>query len=70
MFVRPEHRKLGYFRALYNKVVEIAKQDPLGQSVRLYVDKENTNAQQVYSKLGMQVFGNYNFDEIDFHFSH
>lgn len=44
VYVKPECRKQGYFRALYNKVVEIARKDPLGHSVRLYVDKDNKNA--------------------------
>ena len=44
MYVKPEHRKKGCFRALYNKVVEIAKKDPIAKSVRLYVDKDNENA--------------------------
>jgi ribosomal protein S18 acetylase RimI-like enzyme len=44
VYVRPEFRKLGCFRALFNKVLELAKEDPIAKSVRLYADKDNVNA--------------------------
>ena len=53
VYVIPEHRGQGIFRAMYTKVIEMAKEQNIAQ-VRLYVDRHNTNAQQVYQKLGME----------------
>ena len=52
VYVMPEHRGQGIFRAMYTKVIEMAKEQKIAQ-VRLYVDRYNTNAQKVYHKLGM-----------------
>ena len=53
VYVTPEHRGQGIFRAMYTKVIEMAKEHNIAQ-VRLYVDRHNTNAQKVYQKLGME----------------
>ena len=53
VYVMPEHRGQGIFRAMYTKVIEMAKEKNIAQ-VRLYVDRHNTNAQTVYQKLGME----------------
>ena len=53
VYVMPEHRGQGIFRAMYTKVIEMAKEQNIAQ-VRLYVDRHNTNAQKVYQKLGME----------------
>ena len=53
VYVMPEHRGQGIFRAMYTKVVEMANDQNIAQ-VRLYVDRHNTNAQKVYQKLGME----------------
>ena len=53
VYVMPEYRDQGIFRAMYTKVIEIAKEQNVTQ-VRLYVDRHNTNAQKVYQKLGME----------------
>lgn len=66
----PDYRGQGVFRKLYDFVVTQAKADPIGKSVRLYVDATNTKAQAVYSKLGMSKLEGYNFEELDLHFSH
>ena len=52
VYVSPEYRKNGIFKAMYDKVIELAKSEEITQ-VRLYVDKENTSAQAVYQKSGM-----------------
>ena len=70
VYVNAEARKKGVFRALYNGVVEKAKQDPLVKCVRLYVELENYTAQAVYEKLGMTKMDTHSFDEIDTVFSH
>lgn len=52
VYVQPEHRGQGVYKALYEKVKEMAREQGVVQ-VRLYVDKTNLRAQQVYQKLGM-----------------
>ena len=45
----PEYRGKGIFRAMYTKVIEMAKEQNIAQ-VRLYVDRYNSNAQKVYPR--------------------
>jgi ribosomal protein S18 acetylase RimI-like enzyme len=52
VYVLPEHRGRGIYKAMYNKVLDLAKAEGISQ-IRLYVDKENFTAQTVYQKLGM-----------------
>ena len=52
VYVVPEHRGRGIYKAMYNKVLDLAKAEGISQ-IRLYVDKENSTAQAVYKKLGM-----------------
>ncbi|MCZ6635730.1 MAG: GNAT family N-acetyltransferase [bacterium] len=53
VYVVPEARKQGVFRALYQTLKERveASEDLCG--LRLYVEKGNTRAQQVYEAMGM-----------------
>lgn len=53
VYVMQEYRCKGIFKAMYTKVIEMAKEQNIAQ-VRLYVDRHNTNAQKVYQKLGME----------------
>lgn len=53
VYVRPEFRGRGIYRALYDGVKQMAaREDCCG--FRLYVESTNTNAQAVYAKLGME----------------
>ena len=52
VYVLPEYRGRGIYKAMYNKVLDLAKADGVSQ-IRLYVDKDNSTAQTVYKKLGM-----------------
>ena len=52
VYVTPEYRRQGIYKAMYQKVKEAAKESGVSQ-VRLYVDKTNRSAQQVYHRLGM-----------------
>ena len=52
VYVVPEHRGRGIYKAMYNKVLDLAKAEGISQ-IRLYVDKDNSTAQAVYQKLGM-----------------
>ncbi|NOZ04059.1 MAG: GNAT family N-acetyltransferase [FCB group bacterium] len=53
VYVRPQFRKLGVYRALYQFVKELAQQETSVCGIRLYVDKNNTTAQKAYFNLGM-----------------
>lgn len=53
VYILPEFRRRGIYRAMYGKVQEMAAAEGVSQ-IRLYVDKENLAAQSVYQKLGMQ----------------
>lgn len=52
-YVRPEFRGRGVYAALYAKVKELAAREGHVAGVRLYVHKDNLQAQQIYRGLGM-----------------
>ena len=53
VYIRPENRRQGIYKILYQEVKDIAAQHGGAASFRLYVEQENTKAQQTYSALGM-----------------
>ena len=53
VYVAPQARGQGVYKGLYAYVQELANADEDVRGIRLYVDKRNTRAQQVYTKLGM-----------------
>lgn len=53
VFIRPEYRRQGTYRALYSKAGEMAKTAGISQ-IRLYVDQSNTAGIQTYKALGMK----------------
>lgn len=53
VYVKPEFRKKGIFRALFEHVHALAMKDKEVGGLRLYVDKSNTGAQATYQKIGM-----------------
>jgi len=53
VYVMPEHRRRGVYRALEQQVRVQAKLRGNVCGVRLYVDRRNQVAQEVYSTLGM-----------------
>ena len=44
VYVHPDHRKKGVFRALYDHVYAISKKDPWIKAIRLYVELTNKGA--------------------------
>lgn len=54
VYVSPEARGKGVFKALYQEVMQMAKAAD-AKELRLYVEKENIAAQKVYAALGMQL---------------
>lgn len=53
VYVMPEHRGDGVFKALFEHLAGVARQDPRVCGIRLYVDRGNQKAQSVYGRLGM-----------------
>jgi len=55
VYVSPEYRGLGIYRRLYEHIKDIVKSHKNNfRGIRLYVDKTNKNARNVYEKLGME----------------
>jgi GNAT superfamily N-acetyltransferase len=57
VYVRPEARRRGVFRALFRHVHQAALRDPEVIGLRLYVERDNHIAQRTYEQLGMQPTG-------------
>jgi ribosomal protein S18 acetylase RimI-like enzyme len=52
VYVMPEHRGSGVFRALWDEAVRIARAAG-APAMRLYVEETNVAAQEVYRRVGM-----------------
>ncbi|MZG54125.1 MAG: GNAT family N-acetyltransferase [Nitrospinae bacterium] len=57
VYVRPEHRKKGLFRALFNHIESLARNDPEVKALRLYVMENNPSGKNTYKNLGMEDSG-------------
>ena len=53
VFVKPEYRRQGVYKKMYEKVKEMAKESQVA-SLRLYADKTNSRALAAYHALGMK----------------
>jgi len=53
VYVKKEFRKQGIYSKLYTYIKDMVALDSSLCGIRLYVDKTNTAAQEVYSNLGM-----------------
>jgi len=53
VYVLPALRGQGVYAGLYEHVKSIAVADERVRGIRLYVDKRNVRAQEVYARLGM-----------------
>jgi ribosomal protein S18 acetylase RimI-like enzyme len=53
LYVLPEERGRGVYRALYEHLKREVEMNPGLKGIRLYVDQRNALAQQVYERLGM-----------------
>jgi ribosomal protein S18 acetylase RimI-like enzyme len=54
VYVRPGWRRRGVFRAMYSYVTAAAALEPDVCGFRLYVERDNRNAQATYRSLGMR----------------
>jgi GNAT superfamily N-acetyltransferase len=53
VYVVESHRNKGVFRVMYENIIRMIKADPSLIGLRLYVDKTNARAMQVYDAMGM-----------------
>jgi GNAT superfamily N-acetyltransferase len=53
VYVVPEARGQGVYKGLYSFLKSLAEDDVRVRGIRLYVDRRNTQAQTVYTRLGM-----------------
>ncbi len=54
VYVIPEFRRNGIYRAMYNNIKKMAGENPDVCGFRLYVEKANIAAQKTYAALGMK----------------
>lgn len=57
VYVDPDFRSIGVFRALFEHLRELGQQDRDCCGIRLYMEKDNGTARQVYCKLGFREAG-------------
>jgi len=53
VYVRPSFRGQRVYAGLYEHIQRLVQADDAVRGIRLYVDRRNVSAQQVYTKLGM-----------------
>jgi len=53
VYVVPAHRRRGIYAGLYTHVRALVEEEPAIRGIRLYVDRRNVSAQDVYTRLGM-----------------
>ncbi len=53
VYVSPEYRKFGVFKSMYSFIKNIVETSTDFAGIRLYVDKRNVIAQNVYKNIGM-----------------
>ena len=53
VYVIPEYRKKGVYKAMYATLKDMAQENGVSH-IRLYADRTNLSAQQVYQRLGMR----------------
>jgi GNAT superfamily N-acetyltransferase len=65
VYVRPDWRSRGVFKALYQHVLQLARNRVDVCGLRLYVERDNRRAQQAYQRLGLHP-ASYDLYEVDF----
>jgi GNAT superfamily N-acetyltransferase len=72
VYVAPERRGRGVFRAMHNHVHLKAKADPRVCGLRLYVERNNHRAQTVYQRVGLSTspYLVYEHDFVSLHHKH
>ena len=63
VYVTQRFRKQGIYRAMYDYVKKLSDSEDNICGFRLYVEKQNVNAQETYKKLGMSETEYYLYEE-------
>lgn len=64
VYVRPEHRGRGVFRALFQQIRDAARAEPDVIGLRLYVEQDNLHAQATYRALGLTPGGYHVYEQL------
>jgi GNAT superfamily N-acetyltransferase len=54
VFIEPDYRRHGVFRAIYRHIEAMARAHPDVRALRLYVHHDNARAMKTYESLGME----------------
>jgi GNAT superfamily N-acetyltransferase len=65
VYVEQTARRQGVFSALFDHLSDMARRDPTVCGIRLYVERENSRAQQTYARCGLETTG-YQVMEVDY----
>jgi len=65
VYVRPDFRRQGVYRRLYEFVRGLAADDPEACGFRLYVERDNPTARRSYEALGMEETGYRLYEDLD-----
>ena len=57
VFIEPEYRRHGVFRAIYRHIEALAREHPDVRALRLYVHRDNERAMRTYEAVGMERAG-------------
>jgi len=57
VYIHPDFRRQGVFRALFDRLRGEAEADPAVVGLRLYVEEQNTRAHETYRNLGLSEGG-------------
>ena len=63
VFVDESYRRRGVYRLMHNEVINRCKARKDSCGIRLYVERDNVNAQRVYKSLGMYETDYYLYEE-------
>lgn len=63
VYVDPAWRRQGIYRSMHHHVVEMAKADPTVCGIRLYVERDNQAAQNVYQRVGLAPSGYWVYEQ-------
>jgi GNAT superfamily N-acetyltransferase len=57
VYVQPDHRRQGVFRALFQHLEKLARDNTNVVGIRLYAETRNLNALDTYRSLGLELAG-------------
>ena len=64
VYVHPDHRGAGVFRALFEHIQQLGESDPDCRGIRLYMERDNDVACRTYLNLGLRQAGYEVFEKL------